>query len=143
MLFASLLLSTKTNPDDVSVCYTLIKKKCFEINIVDGLDDWEAWFLIRTKVTSELITRSNLETKISQGHQLYQFQIKLYFDQTKTSSGFVLVLKSSKGKSILHRSYFMTGIMRHRETCYKLLHAKITKYVDLLLFIIIFFDSFS
>ena len=60
MLFASLLLSTKTNPDDVSVCYTLIKKYLwFEINIGDGLDHWEAWFLIRTKVTSELIARSN------------------------------------------------------------------------------------
>ena len=37
----------------------------------------------------------------------------------------------------------MTGIMRHRETYYELLHAKITKYVDLLLFIVMIFDSFS
>ena len=62
---------------------------------------------------------------------------------TETSSGFVLVLTNNKEKIILHRSYFMTGIMRHRETYYELLHAKITKYVDLLLFIVMIFDSFS
>ena len=136
MLFASLLLSTKTNPDDVHVCYTLIKKYLwFEINIGDGLDHWEAWFLIRTKVTSELIARSNFganqKPRFVKAIHYINFKSNQFLIRQRRHHDLFLYLQASKGKRIPCRSYFMTGSMRHRDTYYEHLHAKITKYVDL------------